>query len=171
MPKLFATLSISTVIILLVLVVPVSSSIDRSAQLFLQRESPTATQTNTATQTPTQTITGTVTLTTTPVISGTLTPSPINPVEFTPTLELIAPTEPTAIPITVTATMSPTATLIPFPSVTMVFPTGGPEATVTPAATPQADDRSGAGRVLIITGLLVFWSALIAWFWYIQKRT
>jgi hypothetical protein len=69
-----------------------------------------------------------------------------------------------------TATLSPTATLMPFPSVTLVFPSSQATVTTTPVAIAPQSDWTGVRRLFIITGLLVFWAALIAWFWYLNKR-
>ena len=142
--------------------------VDGNPNLVLQQGSPTPTQLITLTATITPTVTATATLST-PVIS-TVPPMPTATLEILPTFDSIAPTEPTAFPITMTATLSPTATLVPFPSVTLVFPTSQATETTTPVAVARKSDWTGVGRLFIIAGLLVFWTALIAWFWYLQKR-
>ena len=74
------------------------------------------------------------------------------------------------VKIQATGTLSPTVTLIPFPTVSMVFPTG----TVSPTiVTNNAQDNAEgveSGRLWLIVGLLLLWSVIIAWFWLVQRR-
>jgi hypothetical protein len=185
MRRIISVTSLSAGIILLVFLLPAFPATSKQPvftvfgqglapqrSLFIQVGSPTPTIT--AILTPTSTITPTLTSTVTssqPAYPGiTLTsPDVIQPTVVTgsetPTPENISPTE-----VQVSGTVSPTATLIPFPTVSMAFPTGIPSVTVTPGNSQENNSGAESLRLWLIIGLLFMWSVIIAWFWLAQRR-
>jgi hypothetical protein len=139
---------------------------------FLQVGSATPTQT--ATTTPTFTITPTLTSTSTsglPAYPG-ITPSSTDVIQPTVLAGSDTPTSENAVPTEIQpmGTISPTATLIPFPTVSMVFPTNIASATIAPSNDQENAAGAGSGRLLLVVVLLLLWSVIIAWFWLVQRR-
>jgi hypothetical protein len=139
---------------------------------LIQVVSPTPTQTGTLT--PTFTVTPTLTSTVTPGLPAypgitPTSPSVVQPTVITgsetPTSEISIATQ-----VQVSGTVSPTVTLIPFPTVSMVFPTGIPSATIARDNPQENGAGTGSLRLWLVVGLLILWSAIIAWFWLVQRR-
>jgi hypothetical protein len=130
----------------------------------------------------TSTITATLTATVSPTLTGSVTPTLTLTPGFTPTATLtfqstgLVPSgtltvEGTLLPeIQPQGTLTPTATLIPFPTVSMVFPTQLPSATEIIGEGAGNQGIGTGGRILLVVGVLLFWGALIGWYWLIRHR-
>jgi hypothetical protein len=135
-----------------------------------------------ASATVTPTLTSTLTATVSPTLTGSVTPTFTLTPGFTSTATLtIQPTglvpsgtltvEGTLLPeIQPQGTLTPTATLIPFPTVSMVFPTLPPSPTAINSNEAGNQGLTPGGRILLVVGVLLFWGALIGWYWLIRHR-
>lgn len=104
-----------------------------------------------------------------PTSASNLTPSPTSPlITETPVQTSAA----ASFPLTITQVTSPTATLLPFPTITLEFPAtalaAAPQSRPLQAETASQQDR-GFSRYLPLGFILLIWLILGVWFYYSSR--
>lgn len=142
-----------------------------------------ATPTPTITNTPDPSVSPTITNTPGPTATASQTPTITN----TPTQVPPSPQPPTDTPIpeatstaTATATITASPTLIPFPTVTLIYPSSPVTAAVTSSPLPEIADSSdpngspdgqnGILRIALIASIVLLWVLLGGWLYIFLYR-